>query len=190
MDPNTVGSKVWFNFIDKVFIGFLAAFITFFFQSQQYQYQLLLNASVAASKINTDILLSQRGKLIEEMSGYSFVLDKIKDKGEADKNQIGLLSDHRKKITFIIETLGAVDIKIAEIGRPFVKLINTVNFEVAKGSFNTDNLGKNINLILSQYMAVLTTIQVVGIEKTVQEFQSATEQAKKKCSPKEDSPAQ
>jgi hypothetical protein len=178
MDANSFRGKVYFSLIDKVFIGFMAAGVAFFFQLQQYKYQMLLNATVAASKINTDIVTNQREKLIKEVGGYSLLLEQIKTTGSANDNQIKSLAAHRHQINFIIETLGAVDPKIAKASEPFLKSINNLNNKLAIGPVAKNELNKSTDTILTQYMNVLKTIQKAGIYKTMEEIQIAIKEAK------------
>ncbi|MGD0972384.1 MAG: hypothetical protein ABSA04_13505 [Desulfobaccales bacterium] len=127
MDPNSFSGKVYFSLIDKFFIGVALAGVTFFFQSQQYRNQILLNASVGISKIYTDIIVKQREDLVKEIDNYSMLLEEIKPKGIANDDQVKSLAAYRHRLNFIIDTLGAVDSKIEEEAKPLLASIDKMN---------------------------------------------------------------
>jgi hypothetical protein len=177
MDANSFKDKLYFSLIDKLFIGALAAGVVFFFQLQQYKSQMLLHASVAASKFTTDILINQRENLIKEMGAYCLLLEQVKDTGSIKDNQINSIRDYRHRINFITETLEAIDPNIAKVAEPFRQSINQLNNLMTTGSVPIPELEKAISNLLSQYMQILKTIQFACISKTVEEFQTAAKQA-------------
>jgi len=179
MDPNSFSAKVYFSLIDKFLIGILAAGVTFFFQIQQYKYQMLLNANVAISKINTDIIVKQREDLVKEMGSYSLLLEEIKTIGSPNDDQVKSLAAHRHRLNFIIDTLGAVDSKIEEEAQSLLASIKALNLDLTTKPVPPDKIEQAINNILDQYMHVLNIIRDIGISKTVEEFKKATQQTKR-----------
>jgi hypothetical protein len=94
MGEESFKSKVIFSIIDKVIIGFVAALLIFLFQQNQMKSaqaqqriieksaqarQRLIEASQSVSTIYTSILLKQRADIIDTMSKYFLLVEKIKE---------------------------------------------------------------------------------------------------------------
>jgi hypothetical protein len=190
MDPNSLKGKIWFNVIDKIFIGTIALIILLIFQHMAYQYQERQNAGVAVGKIYTGIILKQREDIIDLMGKYFLFLEQIKTEGKGlTIKQKKVLKDYLNKTRFILDTLCAIspkalqgtqkgkELDLKKITGKFLGEVSSMNVFLLgvkpKDEIPLKEFERRSDQIREQYINLLDELREVSIKTVRQEIDTA-----------------
>jgi hypothetical protein len=102
-------SKIIGYFFDKMFgplfVVIISGVIIFFYQEDVKHKQKIRDEAIASARKSTEMLIKQRGILMDAMVGYMQLLDEIVDKGIANSDDLKQFRKLRKAVNVAIDTL-------------------------------------------------------------------------------------
>jgi hypothetical protein len=178
IDPNSAFGKILLSCIDKLIIGILAGVIVLFIQIQAQKQQQLKDESFSVARVQTDILIEQRGVLVKAMTDYIRFVGSgkvyIDGKFRSTEDQVKA-SQLQDDIRLTIFTMGAIDDTLSQEGKELVEAISILNSKLLSQKNSPQQIDEGMEVIRGKYRDFIVTIKTVTREILQQEFQESRE---------------
>jgi hypothetical protein len=137
-EKKTFLSNIFRYFFDKIFgplfVVLISGVIIFYYQENSKHEQKIQDEAIASAKVSTEILIKQRGILMETIVEYMQLLAEIKDKGIANADDQKNFRILRKKVDVALNTLYPMIVTL------YPKDINIKNYSDAANNFRNSTL--------------------------------------------------
>ena len=170
MEKGSFGSKLFFSVFDKLILAVLAAGIVFLFQQNMQRSQKLKDQVMAVSKVKSDILISQRNKMIDTMDNYFLLIEEIKPLGQSESKQTRSLRQLRLKIELIKFNSDAISSKLGEDLELFHSAVNEINHFLIEKKSSKEEIEAEANKVRDNYSTALRSFQGIIVETIKSEY--------------------
>jgi hypothetical protein len=159
----------WDKIAGSVVLLLLSGGVVFLFQ-QHYQYnQKEREEAAAVSRIQTEILVKQRGVLLETMGQYFQLLEEFKDRGSGQADMVEELRKLRKKVLVGLYTIDSIDKRIKKEAEPLLQAMNKVSTDLVTKNPEPEEIQKMSEKVREIYLHFLGKLGEITKEVVIRE---------------------
>lgn len=159
----------WDKLSDKLILLILSGVVIFGFQQTFQHGQKVRDDAAAVAKIQTEILVKQRGFLMEAMGEYFQLLKDLEDFGRAEGEKAEELGALRKKVMVVVHTIDPIDERISKSAEPLLQKMNEISQELPTKNHEPEEIQGMSKDIRKKYMTFLIELGEITKEVIIKE---------------------